>query len=214
MKENIKAPRHWPLCGDFTGTGEFPAQMASYAEMFPFDDVIMTFAGQERLVSLSDKSRLSYTEAVLHEAMRLYPIVPLAVPRATSCDVEIRKFLNHSSKSPESMLSCFVTVSSLFLITCLLNRLFRCRSKKTSKFRITGLLVGAFPAQRNSIAENVSIWWLHHVTMSPAAWMDAKLQLISHTYLNTPRGVPGLFCMLRQFISYMERLLKCWVSIQ
>ena len=23
---------HWPLCGEFTGTGEFPAQMASYAE--------------------------------------------------------------------------------------------------------------------------------------------------------------------------------------
>ena len=31
-KENIKAPRHWPLCGEFTGTGEFPAQKASYAE--------------------------------------------------------------------------------------------------------------------------------------------------------------------------------------
>ena len=41
IKENIKAPRHWPLCGEFTGTGEFPAQRASYAEMFPFDDVIM-----------------------------------------------------------------------------------------------------------------------------------------------------------------------------
>ena len=40
-QENTKAPRHWPLCGEFTGTGEFPAQRASYAEMFPFDDVIM-----------------------------------------------------------------------------------------------------------------------------------------------------------------------------
>ena len=31
------------LCaGNSPGTGEFPAQMASYAEMFPFDDVIMT----------------------------------------------------------------------------------------------------------------------------------------------------------------------------
>ena len=30
--ENIKVPRHWPLCGEFTGTGEFPAQRASYAE--------------------------------------------------------------------------------------------------------------------------------------------------------------------------------------
>ena len=32
IKENIKAPRHWPLCGEFPGTGEFPAQMASNAE--------------------------------------------------------------------------------------------------------------------------------------------------------------------------------------
>ena len=30
IKENIKAPRHWPLCGEFTG--EFPAQMAGNAE--------------------------------------------------------------------------------------------------------------------------------------------------------------------------------------
>ena len=32
IKENIKAPHHWPLYGEFTGTGEFPAQRASNAE--------------------------------------------------------------------------------------------------------------------------------------------------------------------------------------
>ena len=32
IKENLKAPRHWSFCGEFTGTGEFPAQRASYAE--------------------------------------------------------------------------------------------------------------------------------------------------------------------------------------
>ena len=32
IKENIKAPRHWPLCGEFAGTGEFPAQRTSNAE--------------------------------------------------------------------------------------------------------------------------------------------------------------------------------------
>ena len=31
-EQNIKAPRHSPLCGEFTGTGEFPAQMARNAE--------------------------------------------------------------------------------------------------------------------------------------------------------------------------------------
>ena len=33
IKENIKAPHHWPLCGEFTGHRfEFPAQMASNTE--------------------------------------------------------------------------------------------------------------------------------------------------------------------------------------
>ena len=41
---------------------------------------------------------------------------------------------------------------------CLLNRLFRCRSRKTSKLRATGLCAG--PAQRAGNTENVSIWWV------------------------------------------------------
>ena len=32
IKVNIKALRHWHLCGEFIGTSEFPAQMASNAE--------------------------------------------------------------------------------------------------------------------------------------------------------------------------------------
>ena len=51
---------------------------------------------------------------------------------------------------------------------CLLRRLIRPTSKKTSKLRITGLCAGnspetgEFPAQMPSNAENVSIWWRHH----------------------------------------------------
>ena len=51
---------------------------------------------------------------------------------------------------------------------CLLHCLFRHRPKKSSKFRVTGLcegnspVTGAFPAQRTSNVENVSIWWRHH----------------------------------------------------
>ena len=51
---------------------------------------------------------------------------------------------------------------------CLLNRLYKCRSKKTSKIRVIGLCAGnspetgKLPAQRVSNAENVSIWWRHH----------------------------------------------------
>ena len=51
---------------------------------------------------------------------------------------------------------------------CLLKRLFRRRSKKTSKPPVTGLcegnspVTGEFPAQRASNTEDVSIWWRHH----------------------------------------------------
>ena len=51
---------------------------------------------------------------------------------------------------------------------CLLNRLFRRRSDKTSKLRATGrcegnsTVTGEFPAQRASNAENVAICWRHH----------------------------------------------------
>ena len=51
---------------------------------------------------------------------------------------------------------------------CLLNRLFRRRSKKTPKLRVTSLCAGnspgtgEFPAQMASNAEIVSIWWRHH----------------------------------------------------
>ena len=51
---------------------------------------------------------------------------------------------------------------------CLPNRLFRHRSKKTSKLRVTGLcegnspVIGEFAAQMASNAENVSIWWRYH----------------------------------------------------
>ena len=53
---------------------------------------------------------------------------------------------------------------------CLLKHLFRHRSKKTSKLRVTGLcegnspVTGEFPAQTATNAENVSIWWRHHAT--------------------------------------------------
>ena len=63
---------------------------------------------------------------------------------------------------------------------CLLSRLFRRRSKNTSKLRVTGLcggnspVIGEFPAQRASHGENVSIWWRHY-----AYWKIPSV-MISH----------------------------------
>ena len=68
---------------------------------------------------------------------------------------------------------------------CLLNRLFRRRSRKTLKLRVTGLCAGnspgtgEFPAQMASNAENVSIWWRHHGYGCLTSWglsiLDAGL---------------------------------------
>ena len=60
-------------------------------------------------------------------------------------------------------------VSNHRRLDCLLSRLFKPRSKKTPKLRVTSLcegnspMTGEFPAQRASNAENVSIRWRHHV---------------------------------------------------
>ena len=61
---------------------------------------------------------------------------------------------------------------------CLLNRLFRHRSKKTSKLSVTGLWVGnspvngEFPTQMASNVENASIWWCHHVFGWPDKFIE------------------------------------------
>ena len=59
---------------------------------------------------------------------------------------------------------------------CLLNHLFRRRSKKISKLCITGLCEGnslvtsEFPTQRASNAENISIWRCHHDNETVLQW--------------------------------------------
>ena len=79
---------------------------------------------------------------------------------------------------------------------CFLNRLFRHRSKKTSKFRVTGLCAGnspeagEFPAQMASNAENVSIWWRHHELFHGYTRVRTKAlvplcKILEQRYINT-----------------------------
>ena len=69
---------------------------------------------------------------------------------------------------------------------CLLKRFFRRWSKKTSKLCVTGLCAGnspetgEFPAQRASNAENVSIWWRHHVTGNKKNCKWIFLRVVCH----------------------------------
>ena len=43
FKENIKALRHWPWCGNSPVTVEFPTRRPVTRKMYPFDDVIVVF---------------------------------------------------------------------------------------------------------------------------------------------------------------------------
>ena len=82
---------------------------------------------------------------------------------------------------------------------CLPNRVFRCRSKKTSKRRVIGLcegnssVAGELPAQRASDAENASIWWRHHVGRSPMRLWTQKCTPTSSHHDEGKVGRGGVF---------------------
>ena len=143
--------------------------------------------------------------------------------------------LYHSSFIPEHIARCYMWHSSRIKVgmtcilllwrhngrdgvsnhqphDCLLNRLFRRRSKQKSRLRVTGLCAGnspgtgEFPAQRASNAENVSIWWRHHAMAKPhipvahaIAGNEAEQihvfypMLMWHSFTSTQRVVSWLF---------------------
>ena len=94
---------------------------------------------------------------------------------------------------------------------CLLNRLFRRTSKKTSKLCITGLCAGnssvpgEFPAQMASNAENVSIWWRHHERNH---WSH-----VAEVYLTLPTEHETKRILSRNVLVYHILSLRIWNKI-
>ena len=104
---------------------------------------------------------------------------------------------------------------------CFLNRLFRRRSKKTSKLRVTGLCAGnspgtgEFPAQMASNTEKVSIWWRHHGmsiwrVVLPGWWCHAcyfrRKQCMRSVVYITKEVNPNLAKPLLKFSGGLARL--------
>ena len=76
------------------------------------------------------------------------------------------KFLHYSDVILRTM------GSQITSLTVVYSTIYSGADKKKSKLHVTGLcarnspVTGEFPAQRASYAENVSIWWRHHISTS------------------------------------------------
>ena len=86
-------------------------------------------------------------------------------------------------------------VSNHRRLDCLPDRLFRHRSKKISKLRVTGFcegnppVTGGFPSQRTSEAENVSTWWRHHAKPHPCLPQYLSLKMLKFTIMTRARMI-------------------------
>ena len=102
---------------------------------------------------------------------------------------------------------------------CLLNCLFRRRSRKTSKLRVTGFCEGnspvtcEFPTQRASNVENVSIWWrLHYVSCFCGMMQLTHTQIV---FFDLQVGV--VFCWTQDIYNKIDytlftNILHKWIN--
>ena len=119
-------------------------------------------------------------------------------------------------------------VSNHQLHDFLLKRLFRRRSKKTTKLCDTGLcagnspVTGEFPAQMASNAENVSIWWWRHQVLR--FWRVGELQKLVckrltqfdlvEPYGDKEMGGSTLARLMACFLTAPSHFLNpCWLLI-
>ena len=166
--------------GIHRGSVNSPHKWSVTRKMFPFDDVIMrtkltnhsaaasvtwTIYPRYILLFFVDVVDPSYGDYAyprvaigLGWVLGICPLLPLPASRwrHNGCD-------SVSNHQPQDFL---------------LNRLFRGRSKKALKLRVTDLCVpGDFPAQMASNAENVSIWWRHHGCALRASFYRRRVTL-------------------------------------
>ena len=121
--------------------------------------------------------KLSLSSLPIHIDSEICDIMisDLHSPSGKTSDVRCREISNSRFHYGDVIMDTMASQITSLPINCLLNRLFGCRSKKTSKLRVTGLCAGnspgtgEFPAQMASNAENVSIWWRHHENLKGAA---------------------------------------------
>ena len=98
------------------------------------------------------------TGAVLKDVYMIHRVSPLGILTTTNSTI-----LQWSHNGRDG-------VSNHQPHDCLLNRLFRRRSKKTSKLRVTGLCVGKSPVRRKMFSFDGVIMRNVHVIGQPSVW--------------------------------------------
>ena len=145
-----------PFCDSITGY-----QIATHFCTYHDSIAVAPYAKfcSDHFVRIEMNGKRNFLRNLLAMAKKNTPVK--RAPGSCLCSLSIRHALRWRHNEHDS-------VSNHQPRDCLLNRLFRRRSKKTSKLRVTGLCVGnspgtgEFPAQMASNAEKVSIWWRHH----------------------------------------------------
>ena len=164
IKENTKAPRHWPLCREFTGHWWIPRTNGQQrGKCFH----LMTSSGANLHFRDMWHFQAKYANISWRHILSEHNWYNIA-----NCRLRLKftgRAMGHGSASAlQWHHNERDGVSNHQPHDCLFSRLFRRRSKKTSELRVTGLcegnspVTGEFPAQMASNAENCSIWWRHH----------------------------------------------------
>ena len=157
-----QTPRHWPLCVEFTGDRRIPHTKGKTRKRFPFDDVTMCSIFRVFLHEHIDDLVQDGSISIANVLEIMQSCTKQSAWWSIVARIEIVQMsLQWRHKEHD-------IVSNHQPHDCSLNRLFRRRSKKTSKLRDIGLcegnspVAGEFLALRASNVENISIWWRHH----------------------------------------------------
>ena len=138
-----------PLCGEITGPGEFPTQRPVTRSF----DVFFNLCLNKRLNKQPWGWWFETPSWSLCHCNVSLPLIPAIDTKVLTLQ---RRHIERYSVSNHRRLDWLLKHYSMR------------RPKKISNLRATGLcegnppVTGVFPSQRESNAENVSIWWRHH----------------------------------------------------
>ena len=113
------------------------------------------------------------------------------------------------------------SVSNQQRLHCLLKCWLRCRLKKTWKLRFTGLcagnppVIGEYPAQKASNAENVSIWWCHSNDSTargvPSWSLSKSYSLVQSAVIDSELWPPNSngWWLVKKLFQFVCHFLQC-----